>query len=293
MMMTANELDFDQDAGLGRMARAIRYLSENYATQPSLDAAAAAAGLSAFHFQREFTRAVGVSPKHFVAHLTLEHAKRALGTGESVLGAALDAGLSGPSRLHDLCLKIEAMTPGLYAKGGAGLSISYGFRDTLFGTALLMATERGLCGLSFADTGEEQAMLADMRARWPAANFVHSDAAIAGYAERIFVSQAKGPRTQLPVQLFGTPWQIKVWQALVAIPPGTVTTYRAIAMKVCDARAARATGAAIGRNPISLLIPCHRVLASNGALTGYHWGVTRKRTLLAYEAALRESERAA
>jgi AraC family transcriptional regulator, regulatory protein of adaptative response / methylated-DNA-[protein]-cysteine methyltransferase len=292
MMMTANELDLSEDSGPGRIARAIRYLSEHYAAQPSLDAAAAVAGLSAFHFQREFTRAVGVSPKNFVAHLTLEHAKRVLGAGESVLGAALDAGLSGPSRLHDLCLKIEAMTPGLYAKGGAGLSISYGFRDTLFGTALLMATERGLCGLSFADAGEEQAMLADMRARWPAAGFVHSDAAVARYAERIF-APAKGPRAELPVQLFGTPWQIKVWQALVAIPPGTVTTYRAIATKVCDARAARATGAAIGRNPISLLIPCHRVLASNGALTGYHWGVTRKRTLLAYEAALRECERAA
>jgi AraC family transcriptional regulator of adaptative response/methylated-DNA-[protein]-cysteine methyltransferase len=285
MMTTANNLALEADAGLGRVARAIRYLSENYAAQPSLDEAAAVAGLSPFHFQRAFSRAVGVSPKSFVAHLTLEHAKRALDTGESVLGAALDAGLSGPSRLHDLCLKIEAMTPGLYAKGGAGLTISYGFRDTLFGTALLMATERGLCGLSFADEGGDAAMLSDMRARWPAATFVPSDAAVQSYAARIFAAQENRPGAELPVQLFGTPWQIKVWQALIAIPPGTVTSYRSIAMKVCDARAARAAGAAIGRNPISLLIPCHRVLASNGALTGYHWGVTRKRTLLAYEAA--------
>ena len=200
-----------------------------------------------------------------------------------MLDAALGAGLSGPSRLHDLCLKVEAMTPGDYAKGGAGLSIAYGFHSTLFGQALVMTTARGLCGLAFGDADEEEAMLADMRARWPNAQFHRDDRATSFYAERIF--QPAHRSADLPIQLFGTPWQIKVWQALLAIPEGGLATYRRIAETVCTARASRAVGAAVGRNPISLLIPCHRVLASNGALTGYHWGVGRKRAMLALEAA--------
>jgi AraC family transcriptional regulator of adaptative response/methylated-DNA-[protein]-cysteine methyltransferase len=200
--------------------------------------------------------------------------------GASVMGAALDAGLSGPSRLHDLCLKVETMTPGAYAKGGAGLIIAYGFHPSLFGTALVMATERGLCGLAFGNENEDVAQLADMCARWPKARFVRDEGVTEELAERIFSHQG-----ELPIQLFGTPWQIKVWQALLAIPEGKVTSYRAVAETVCDFRAARAAGAAIGRNPISLIIPCHRVLASNGALTGYHWGETRKRAMLALESA--------
>ncbi len=146
-----------------------------------------------------------------------------------------------------------------------------------------MVTERGLCGLAFGHEGEEDALLTDMRARWPNAEYAEDELATRHYATQIFDTASK--RGDLPIQLFGTPWQIKVWQALLAIPDGSVTTYRAIAMQVCDHRAARAAGAAIGRNPISLLIPCHRVLASNGALTGYHWGVERKRAMLALEAA--------
>lgn len=272
------------DANAARIARAIAYLSENYAGQPSLEEAAGAAGLSPYHFQREFSRLAGVSPKSFVAHLTLERAKAHLANGETILHSALDAGLSGGSRLHDLCLKIEAMTPGTYAKGGAGLKIAYGFHPSLFGTALLMATERGLCGLAFGNPGEEDAMLADMSSRWPKAEFVSNESAIMPYAERIF-SHEPDPNAPMPIQLFGTPWQIKVWQALLAISEGHVTSYRAIAETVSRAKAARATGAAIGRNPIALLIPCHRVLAANGALTGYHWGESRKRAILALEAA--------
>jgi AraC family transcriptional regulator of adaptative response/methylated-DNA-[protein]-cysteine methyltransferase len=270
-----------QENSYVRVARAIRFLAENYTDQPRLDEAAAIAALSPSHFQREFTRLAGVSPKDFVAHLTLERAKRALEAGASVLDASLDAGLSGASRLHDLTLKIEQMTPGQYAKGGAGLNIAYGFYDTIFGRAVIAATPRGMCGLGFDEDGEEEAMLADIRARWPAANFREDERATRMFAERIF---RKG-QGEVPIQLFGTPWQIKVWQALLAIPAGTVTSYRAIARQVCTERASRAVGAAIGRNPISLLIPCHRVLASNGALTGYHWGLTRKRIMLAHEAA--------
>ncbi len=171
-----------------RMARAIRFLAEHYRDQPRLEEAAASAGLSPFHFQRLFTRYVGVSPKSFVGHLTLEQAKSDLAAGASVLDAALDAGLSGPSRLHDLALKIEAMTPGDYAKGGAGLTITYGFHPCPFGIALVMATPRGLCGLGFGDEGEDKAMLADMQSRWPRAHFVEDDAETAAMARRIFAA---------------------------------------------------------------------------------------------------------
>jgi AraC family transcriptional regulator, regulatory protein of adaptative response / methylated-DNA-[protein]-cysteine methyltransferase len=281
----------EEGARLKRIARAIDYLSRHYASQPSLSEAAAVAGLSPSHFQREFTRAAGVSPKSFVAALSFERAKAELDAGAPVLDAALGAGLSGPSRLHDLCLKIEAMTPGSYARGGAGLKIAYGFHPTIFGLALLMATERGLCGLAFGDEGEEEALLADLRARWPNAGFIHDENATGAFAARIFsFSRAPEPapagaNSDLPIQLFGTPWQIKVWQALIAIGEGKLTSYRAVARTVCTARASRAVGAAVGRNPIALLIPCHRVLATSGALTGYHWGVSRKRALIALEAA--------
>jgi AraC family transcriptional regulator of adaptative response/methylated-DNA-[protein]-cysteine methyltransferase len=268
-----------------RMARAIRYLSENYLDQPSLDSAAQAVGLSPFHFQRVFTRYVGVSPKSFIGHLTLSHAKEELAGGTSVLGAALDAGLSGPSRLHDLCLKIEAMTPGDYARGGEGIAIDFGVHDSPFGRALIMATEKGVCGLAFGDDGEEDAMMQDMRSRWPRATF-HQNAARTGrIAEQIFDARNsdKGGG-DLALHLLGTPWQIKVWEALLAIPPGKVTTYRGVASSLGNTKASRAVGTAVGRNPVSWLIPCHRVLGSDGALTGYHWGLTRKSAMLGWEA---------
>jgi len=265
-----------------RMARAIRYLAENYLDQPRLEDAASAAGLSPFHFQRLFTRYVGVSPKSFVGHLTLAHAKSDLAKGASVLDAALDAGLSGPSRLHDLALKIEAMTPGEYARGGAGLAIAYDFHPCPFGVALIMTTPRGVCGLAFGDEGEEEALLDDMTRRWPNAEFVEDAARTGAIARHIF--EPDPVRNPLGLHLLGTPWQIKVWQALLAIPAGHVTTYRAIAEKIGGASASRAVGTAVGRNPVSLLIPCHRVLGSDGALHGYHWGLTRKRAMLAVEA---------
>jgi AraC family transcriptional regulator of adaptative response/methylated-DNA-[protein]-cysteine methyltransferase len=264
-----------------RMGRAIRFLSERYLEQPTLDDAAAAVGLSPFHFQRLFSRYVGVSPKNFVAHLTLDHARQELAGGQSVLGAALDAGLSGPSRLHDLCLKIEAMTPGDYARGGEGVEIDYGFAHSPFGLALVMATAKGVCGLAFGDEGEEGAMMDDMRARWPRAFYRENKARAEAVIRQIFES-ATG---DLSLHLIGTPWQMKVWQALLEIPPGKVATYRGVAQRLHSAKASRAVGAAVGRNPVSWLIPCHRVLGSDGALHGYHWGVSRKRAMLALEAA--------
>lgn len=266
------------------MGRAIRYLVAHYRDQPRLEEAASSVGLSPYHFQRLFTRYVGVSPKSFVAHLTLDTAKARLASGASVLDAALDAGLSGPSRLHDLSLKIEAMTPGDYARAGEGLTIDYGFHPCPFGAALIMATGKGLCGLAFADEGDEANVLADMRARWPRAHYREGRARTAEMARKIF-----GPGTarnaSIGLHLLGTPWQIKVWQALLAIPPGDVTTYGALANSLRNQNASRAVGTAVGRNPISYLIPCHRVLGSSGALHGYHWGLERKRAMLAVEAA--------
>jgi AraC family transcriptional regulator of adaptative response/methylated-DNA-[protein]-cysteine methyltransferase len=276
----------DAEAGshYRQMGRAIRYLADHYLEQPSLDAAASAAGLSPFHFQRLFTRYVGVSPKSFVGHLTLSHAKASLAGGESVLHAALDSGLSGPSRLHDLCLKIEAMTPGDYAKGGAGLLIEYAFSPCPFGVALLMATERGLCGLAFADDGEETRAFDDMVARWPNATFRQNQARLESLATRIFDADKRSDEP-IGLHLLGTPWQIKVWEALLSIRDGKFTSYGAIAHAMGKDSASRAVGTAVGRNPISYLIPCHRVLGSDGALHGYHWGLSRKRAMLAVEAA--------
>jgi AraC family transcriptional regulator, regulatory protein of adaptative response / methylated-DNA-[protein]-cysteine methyltransferase len=285
MLQTLESATDNESVRYTRVARAIAYLSQNYARQPSLEDAARVAGLSPFHFQREFRALAGISPKRFVAALTLDQAKRMLDAGARVLDAALEAGLSGPSRLYDLCVKIEAMTPGEYARGGAGLTIAYGYHPSVFGRALIMATECGLCGLGFGEEGkEEEAMLADMGSRWPKAHVLHDERVTSSYAQRIF-ARDKGGKNILPIQLFGTPWQIKVWQALIAIPEGKVVSYRSVAERVCTARASRAVGAALGRNPIAVLIPCHRVLASSGALTGYRWGVNRKRALLAYEAA--------
>lgn len=267
-----------------RIACAIRFLAEHYDSQPRLEDAARAAGLSPFHFQRLFSRYAGVSPKAFIGYLTLERAKKALLEGASVLDAALGAGLSSPSRLHDLCLKVEAMTPGVYARGGAGLVIRYGFHESPFGRALIMTTPKGVCGLAFCEGGEEAALLADMCGRWPRAEYREDAAHTEKIARRIFQTR-KG---ELTLHLLGTPWQIKVWQALLAVR--TPTTYGALAKSLDAPRAARAVGAAIGRNPIGYLIPCHRVLAGDGSLHGYHWGCTRKRALLALEAAHQDED---
>jgi O-6-methylguanine DNA methyltransferase len=275
----------DQTADWQKMAKAIAYLSAHYLDQPRLEAAADAVGLSPFHFQRIFTRHVGVSPKAFIGHLTLAHAKKELAGGASVLAASLEAGLSGPSRLHDLCLKIEAMTPGDYAKAGAGTGIEYGYAFCPFGLAIAAMTEKGLCGLGFGDAGEEEAMLTDMQARWPKASFRRDDKKCAAVIASIF---AGSPKQIVPLYLMGTPFQVKVWQALLAIPSGHFSTYGAIAGHLGSPKACRAVGAAVGRNPISWLIPCHRALGASGALTGYHWGLTRKRAMLAVEAARRD-----
>jgi len=201
-----------------------------------------------------------------------------------VLDASFEVGLSGPGRLHDLFVTHESMSPGEWKSGGAGLTISYGFHPSPFGTALVMATERGLAGLAFADGSEEQAALADMGRRWPQAKLVEDTARTAPLARRIFDSKLWRADRPLRVVLIGTDFEVRVWETLLKIPMGRATTYSNIAAKMCAPKAARAVGAAVGKNPVSFVVPCHRVLGKSGAITGYHWGLTRKRAMLGWEA---------
>lgn len=264
-----------------RIGRAIDWLAAHYLDQPRLSDVAAAAGLSEAHLQRLFTRHVGVSPKKFVQYLTLDFAKERLGASESVLDAALDAGLSGPGRLHDLFVGVEAMSPGEWKARGAGLTIRYGWHPSPFGDCLLMATERGLCGLAFALDAGRAATLADLSAGWERARLAEDADATRPYAERAF----GGGGSRLDLVLRGTPFQLKVWEALLRIPSGALVTYEGLAARIGKPGAARAVAGAVGANPISWLIPCHRVIRGSGIITGYRWGPARKRALLAWEAA--------
>ncbi|MEX2518757.1 MAG: bifunctional helix-turn-helix domain-containing protein/methylated-DNA--[protein]-cysteine S-methyltransferase [Paracoccaceae bacterium] len=265
------------------IAEAIRLIEEVAPEQPSLDVIAARMGFSPAHFQRLFSEWVGVSPKRYLQYLTLDHAKRLLAERFTVLDATMETGLSSPGRLHDLFIRWEAMSPGEYATGGEGLKIAYGWFDGPFGETLAMGAGRGLCGMAFAVETGRAAALADMRGRWPNAVFREDADAIRPWVEAAF----GGGEAQL--QLIGAPFQIKVWEALLAIPSGHVTTYSEIARVIGKPKAVRAVGTAVGRNPVSWLIPCHRALRKSGGLGGYHWGLGVKRAMLAYEAARAEA----
>ena len=267
-----------------RMTAALDYLSEHWSEQPDLDAVARAAGLSPYHFQRVFKRWTGTSPKRMVSALTHATARRMLVEGASVLEAALETGLSGPSRLHDIFIAEEAVTPGEAKSGGTGCVFTVGVAASPFGSAIVLVAPKGLSGLAFADAGEEDEAIGDLTSRFPGAAIRRDDALAQGWVSRIF--DARPGEAALPVALYGTPWRRQVWRALLAIPPARAVSYRTIAEQVCTPKASRAVGAAVGANPISWLIPCHRVLSSDGRLTGYHWGLNRKRAMLAYEAAM-------
>ncbi|MEM6972747.1 MAG: bifunctional helix-turn-helix domain-containing protein/methylated-DNA--[protein]-cysteine S-methyltransferase [Pseudomonadota bacterium] len=270
------------------MAAALDWIDAHQGDQPSLEAVADAVGLSPAHFQRVFSSWVGVSPKRYLQYLTLDHARRLLADRFTVLDAAHETGLSGPSRLHDLFLRWEAMTPGDYAARGKGIEIAWDTVETPFGEALAFATPRGLAGLAFsAETGREAAM-ADMTGRWPEARYRRDPAAMAPYAEALLAPGRPGA-PPLRLALFGAPFQIKVWEALLAIPSGHVTTYAEIARHIGNPKAVRAVGTAVGRNPISWLIPCHRAIRRDGGLGGYHWGLGVKRAMLAWEGARRDA----
>ncbi len=266
------------------VCRAIGYISQRWREQPSLERIADHVGMKPLSLQRLFTRWAGLSPKGFVQALTLDHARALLSDSASVLDAAYEVGLSGPGRLHDLFVTHEAMTPGAYKARGEGLTMRYGFHESPFGAALVMVTDRGLAGLAFADPGKEAAALADMQARWPCATYVEDRAATAPTARRIFDPATWRQDRPLRVVMIGTNFEVSVWETLLKLPLGTATTYSDIAAHIGRPTAARAVGTAVGRNPISFVVPCHRVLGKSGSLTGYHWGLTRKQAILGWEA---------
>ena len=274
------------------IAAAIRYLVEHYQDQPGLDQMAAAAGLSPFHFQRTFKRWAGISPKRFLQYVTLGHAKRLLSGEASLLDTTYEVGLSGPSRLHDLFVACEAMTPGEFKALGRDLEIRYGFHDGPLGRVLIGVTGRGLCWLSFAGD-DEGAALAAFEREWAGASVRRDNAAIAPLAQRAFALDGACSAEALPLHLKGTNFQIKVWEALLRIPFGQLASYQDVARAIGQPAAIRAVGRAVGRNNVSWLIPCHRVILSTGVIHNYRWGVPTKRRLLAVESALAEAQRTA
>jgi len=266
--------------------RAIGFLSANWEDQPELDRLAEHLGLSPAHCQKLFKRWCGLSPKEFVQALTLDNARTLLDGAASVLDAAHEVGLSGSSRLHDLFVDYEAMTPGDFKRRGAGLEIAYGFHDSPFGEALLLVTDRGVAGLGFVDedAGQTRAeALADMTRRWPLARYVEAPERTEADFQRIFDPTEWRPERPVRLVLIGSDFEVRVWEALLRIPIGRAVSYTDLARHIGRPGASRAVGSAVGRNPISFVVPCHRVLRSDGSLGGYHWGLTRKRALIGWE----------
>ncbi|MEM8920015.1 MAG: bifunctional helix-turn-helix domain-containing protein/methylated-DNA--[protein]-cysteine S-methyltransferase [Pseudomonadota bacterium] len=266
------------------MADALSYLGDNWRRRPSLADAAKAAGLSEAHFQREFTRWAGISPKQYASTFAHTAAGEALRAGETVEAAADAASVSAPSRLHDLFIAHEALSPGEAKSGGDGVAMTIGRAPTPFGDGVYLIAPRGLSGLGFIDsddeTGENLAFR-DLTDRYPAADIRRDDKEAERWAAHVFETNEP-----TPLALYGTPWRRQVWRALLDIPAGHTVSYGEIADKVCTRKASRAVGAAIGANPVSWLIPCHRAISADGRLNGYHWGLARKRVMLAYESAL-------
>ena len=273
-----------------RVATVIRFLDRHHTDQPDLAKLAAAAGLSPFHFHRLFSAWAGVTPKDFLQCLTLEHVKRLLLDGRNVFDAALDAGLSGPGRLHDLCVTLEAASPGEMKNLGAGMQIDFGFADTPFGEALIAETKRGICHLSFVDVGGRDRVRNLLVSDWPNAKLNRNDSRIAELATAIFDSNG-GSTSRRPLRAFvrGTPFQVRVWRALLHVPVGSLTTYGRLAEAIGQSKAARAVGTAVGANPISFVIPCHRVIRETGALGNYGGGRIRKQVMVGWELSPRNS----
>ena len=264
--------------------RSIEYLTDHWREQPGLETLASHIGQSPFHLQRLFTRWTGgLSPKGFVQAVTLDNAKTLLDQSVSVMDVAFEVGLSGPSRLHDLFVTHEAITPGAYKAKGQGMAIDYGLHASPFGNALIMCTDYGLAGLAFADVGKEEATLEEMCRRWPQATYRPNAETTRPYAERIFNPLAWQEDQPLRITLIGTDFEIRVWETLLKIPFGDMTSYSAVADHIGKPKAVRAVGTAVGKNPISFVVPCHRVMGKSGSIGGYHWGLTRKRAMLGWE----------
>jgi AraC family transcriptional regulator of adaptative response/methylated-DNA-[protein]-cysteine methyltransferase len=296
MMGTTDKMDFGRDQAMtasddyALVAQAIGYLEQHFQTQPTLEEVAAYVHVSPFHLQRVFSRWAGISPKRFLQFLTVDYTKTLLDESHSVLDAAYAAGLSGPGRLHDLFVTLEAVTPGEFKQQGAGLEIRVGSHATPFGACLLAATPRGICALTFLDDGGWEVAIEQLRLSWPAATLTPDTQTTAALAARIFDTGAEipGPDTA-PLRLLvkGTNFQVKVWSALLRIPAGAVCTYGDLARAIDQPNAARAVGSALAANAIAYLIPCHRVIRTGGLVRDYRWGATRKKAILGWEAAQR------
>lgn len=279
----ANE-DRLETADYDRARKAIAFISKEWRRQPSLDEIAEDVGLSVSHLHAVFRRWSGLSPKAFLQAVTLDHARRLLKSEASLLDASFELGLSGPGRLHDLFVTHEAMSPGEWKKGGEGLTLSYGFHPSPFGMALAVMTDHGLAGMGFVEEDDRAAALSDMKRRWPRARFIENQALTEPAVARAFSPDLWQKDHPLRIVMIGSDFEIRVWQALLTIPFGRLTTYGDLAEHIGQPRAARAVGAAVGRNPISFVVPCHRVIGKSGTLTGYHWGLSRKQAILGWEA---------
>ncbi|MGV3765106.1 MAG: methylated-DNA--[protein]-cysteine S-methyltransferase [Chitinophagaceae bacterium] len=272
----------DQSHHYNRITEAIRYLGENFRSQPDLDELASKMHLSSFHFQRLFTEWAGVSPKKFLQYISVEHAKAMLRERATLMDAAFETGLSGTGRLHDLFIHIEGMTPGEYKNGGAALSIQYAFAATQFGPVIVASTSRGVCYMAFY--AEETIALEELKQKFPGATFSRTTDTYQQEALKVF----SGAPAQVKLHLKGTPFQLKVWEALLKIPPGQLSSYSLLAQQIAHTKASRAVGSAVGDNPVAYIIPCHRVIQASGIIGQYHWGSVRKASMIGWEAALHE-----
>jgi AraC family transcriptional regulator of adaptative response/methylated-DNA-[protein]-cysteine methyltransferase len=269
-----------------RIEKVIRHLKEHYAEQPDLRTLAGIAQVSEFHFHRLFSRWAGVTPKALVKFLTAKHAKALLRESQSVLDASLDSGLSGPSRLHDLLVSVDAVSPGEFKSCGEGMEIRYGFHSTPFGSCLIGATARGICHLSFLDrdsTRRRASVLRELKSDWPKAVLRHHPQSTRQLASQIFDRGVTSRTEKIPVLLVGSPFRLKVWEALLKIPSGSVLSYHDVARSISAPNACRAVGSAVGKNPVAYLIPCHRVIRETGIVGDYRWGQARKLAMLAWE----------
>lgn len=278
-----------RDRDYSRIEKAIRFIDQTVREQPGLAAIARHVGMSEFHFQRVFSRWAGVSPKKFLQFLTADYARSLLQGSRSVLDAAYEAGLSGSARLHDLTINLFGMTPGEVKANGAALTIRYGVHSSPFGPCFIATTSRGICALRFIEPGTTGLHLTDLRQAWPGSRFVKDQAATARMMRRIFGRTGKTSRKSLALHVQGTPFQIKVWEALLLVPAGHVISYQGLAKRIGHAPASRAVGTAVGQNPVAYLIPCHRVIRGTGVFGEYRWDPIRKKALLGWEAAHRKN----
>jgi AraC family transcriptional regulator of adaptative response/methylated-DNA-[protein]-cysteine methyltransferase len=270
-----------------RIEKALDYISKNFRQQPDLDQVASEVHLSPFHFQRLFKEWAGVSPKKFLQYISLEHSKQLLKQKLTLADASFETGLSGTSRLHDLFVSIEGMTPGEYKNEGENLQINYSFAETAFGDILVASTPKGICHISFSE--DQDSAFTTLRNRFPKASFTQKTDLLQQNALQIF-NKDWTDLSKIKLHLKATPFQVKVWEALLKIPFGNVTTYSSIAASIDSPNASRAVGTAVGDNPVAFLIPCHRVIRSTGIIGEYHWGSTRKTAILGWEAAIEHKE---